>query len=90
MLDRPSLKKTENPTLTNLDYFQAYLWQRLKDDARVNDEGTMMVRQLAPLNTGALPIEVYCFINGTEWVNFEKIQAEIYASFIVATQDFEL
>lgn len=90
ILDRPSLKNTENAKLTNLDYFEAHLWQRMKDDVRVNNNGTMMVRQLAPLPTGALPIEVYCFINGTEWINFERIQAEMYSSFIVAAQDFDL
>ena len=36
-----------------------------------------MVRQLEPTENG-LPIEVYCFSKNMDWVEYERIQADIF------------
>ena len=37
----------------------------------------MLVRQLAPGTTG-LPLEIYCFTKSTQWIEYEKAQADIF------------
>ena len=38
---------------------------------------TLMVRQLAPGSDG-LPLEVYAFTNTTVWLEYERIQSDIF------------
>ena len=37
----------------------------------------ILVRQLEPGTTG-LPLEIYCFTQSTQWVDYEKAQADIF------------
>lgn len=55
------------------DYIESYL--RSRDD--VNQEMTLMVRQLPPTNSG-LPIQLYFFTGTTEWVKHEHVMADIF------------
>jgi miniconductance mechanosensitive channel len=48
-----------------------------------------MVRQLAPTEHG-LPIELYVFTNDTAWVNYEKIQADIFDHLLAIIPEFDL
>lgn len=63
--------------LTNIGTFRAYIFQYLKSRADINENMTLMVRQLDPTPQG-LPLEVYCFTSTTDWVKYEGIQSDIF------------
>ena len=48
-----------------------------------------MVRQL-PSTPQGLPLEVYCFADTTEWVEYERIQDEIFDHLIAVLPRFGL
>jgi miniconductance mechanosensitive channel len=50
---------------------------------------TLMVRQLAPTETG-LPLEIYLFTNDIEWVTYEEIQSDFFDHLLSALPEFEL
>jgi miniconductance mechanosensitive channel len=53
-------------------------------------EGTItMVRQLQPTAEG-LPIEFYFFVNNTEWVTYEHIQADVFDHIYAACHRYGL
>lgn len=63
--------------LTNIGTFRAYLEAYLKQHPKIHDKMTCMVRQLASSESG-VPLELYCFSNDKNWVNYEAIQADIF------------
>jgi miniconductance mechanosensitive channel len=63
--------------LTNIGTFREYLETWLEQNPDVNTDMTHMVRQLQPGPTG-LPIEVYCFSARQKWVEYERVQADIF------------
>ncbi|AWL11253.1 Miniconductance mechanosensitive channel YbdG [Saliniradius amylolyticus] len=62
--------------LTNIGTFRAYIIEYLKHHPKVNQELTLMARQLAPTEFG-LPMEVYCFSKDKIWVEYEGVQSDI-------------
>jgi len=48
-----------------------------------------MVRQMEPSEKG-LPIQIYVFAKDTNWVRYEKIQADIFDHLIAAVPEFGL
>jgi miniconductance mechanosensitive channel len=50
---------------------------------------TSMVRQLEPTENG-LPIEVYCFSKNIDWVEYERIQADIFDHLLSSVSTFGL
>lgn len=66
----------EDNLLVNLHIFRNYLENYLTHHPRVNKNLTIMVRQLQPTAQG-LPLELYFFYDGTEWIPYEHFQAEI-------------
>ena len=50
---------------------------------------TLMVRQLPPNELG-LPLEIYCFCSDKAWVNYEKVQADIFDHIMAMLPLFEL
>ena len=50
---------------------------------------TYMVRELEPTSEG-LPLQFYFFVNNTEWVAFERIQADFMDMFIALLPVFGL
>lgn len=75
--------------LTNIGTFRIYVENYLKEHEKVHHGLTCMVRQLAPTEHG-LPIELYVFINDTAWINYEKIQADIFDHLLAIIPEFEL
>lgn len=67
----------EDNLVVNLHIFRNYLENYLRHHPRVNKNLTIMVRQLQPTVQG-LPIELYFFYDGTDWVPYEHLQAEIF------------
>ncbi len=75
--------------LTNVGTFRAYIDAYLHQHGKVHQQMTCMVRQLPATPTG-LPLELYFFTNDTVWVNYEKIQADIFDHLFAIAQHFNL
>ncbi len=75
--------------LTNVGTYRAYVRHYLRNHAMVDDEMTLLVRQLEPGAQG-LPLEIYCFSNDTDWGNYEGLQADILDHLIASLPEFGL
>lgn len=67
----------EDKLPVNLHIFRNYLEDHLRHHPLVNKQLTIMVRQLQPTVQG-LPLELYFFYDGTDWIPYEHLQAEIF------------
>ncbi|MCG8573829.1 MAG: mechanosensitive ion channel family protein [Flavobacteriales bacterium] len=74
---------------TNVGIFRHYVTQVLKNNTEINDEMTLMVRQLAPTETG-VPIQVYTFTKTHDWPKYEAITADLFDHLLAAVPYFEL
>lgn len=74
---------------TNIGMFRIYAFNYLKNNPNIDQEGTLMVRQLEITSQG-LPLEIYAFANDSKWENFEKIQADIFDHLLVVAHEFDL
>ncbi|WP_208437365.1 mechanosensitive ion channel family protein [Bartonella taylorii] len=63
--------------LTNIGTFRAYVVAYLQQHLNIEQNMTLMARQLPPTPNG-LPLEIYCFTNTTVWLEYEQIQADIF------------
>jgi len=75
--------------LTNVGTFRAYIEAYLKNHPQINQQLTLLVRQLKSSETG-LPIEIYAFSIEKRWVPYEAIQADIFDHILAAAAEFEL
>jgi miniconductance mechanosensitive channel len=75
--------------LTNIGTFRAYVLAYLQHHPSINQDLTIMARQLSPTESG-LPIEVYAFSSDKNWVNYEGIQADIFDHLLAVLNDFDL
>jgi miniconductance mechanosensitive channel len=75
--------------LTNVGTFRAYVLHYLKDNGRVHQDMTLLVRQL-PAGAQGLPLELYCFANDTRWEVYEDIQSDIFDHLIAILPEFGL
>lgn len=50
---------------------------------------TFLIRQLAPGPMG-LPLEIYVFTKTIDWIEYEKIQADIFDHLLAAASYFDL
>ena len=75
--------------VVNLHLFRNYLEDYLRHHSRVNQNMTIMVRQLQPTAQG-LPLELYFFSDGTDWVPYEHLQAEIFEHVFAMLPTFNL
>ncbi|MDE6463408.1 MAG: mechanosensitive ion channel, partial [Muribaculaceae bacterium] len=66
-----------------------YLAAWLQADPRVNTDMTVMVRQLDPTTAG-LPLQLYFFCHEVRWVEFEKIQSDIFDHIYAIIGEFGL
>ena len=76
-------------SLTNVGTFRAYIKFYLKNNAKIHNDMTFLVRQLAPQSDG-LPIEIYVFSNDTDWINYEAIQSDIFDHLLAILPEFDL
>jgi miniconductance mechanosensitive channel len=88
-LDRPGKSGVNLRRLTNIGTFRAYVYNYLKHHPKIHDEMTLIVRQLQPGPEG-LPLEIYCFTNDTNWVNYEGIQSDIIDHICAIAPEFGL
>jgi miniconductance mechanosensitive channel len=84
-----SLNSLNTRQLTNVGTFRAYVGNYLLHNAHIRSDLTCMVRQL-PATENGLPLEVYCFANTTNWVDYEGIQADIFDHLFAIAPKFDL
>jgi Small-conductance mechanosensitive channel len=75
--------------ITNIGTFRAYVERYLRSHGGIRQDMMLIVRQLAPTPDG-LPLEVYCFTNTTVWVEYEKIQSDIFDHLLSIIPEFGL
>lgn len=75
--------------MTNIGTFRAWLEAWLKSHPQIHKDMTLMVRQLAPGSEG-LPIEIYVFTNTTVWLEYDKIQSDIFDHIFALLPEFGL
>ena len=74
---------------TNLGVFRAYLVRYLQNEVPVNKSMTLMVRQLQPTETG-LPMQLYFFTDTVVWVDYERIQSDVFDHVLAVIPEFGL
>lgn len=91
--DMPLLKdfvaENKDKGLTNVGFLRAYMLAFIKASPVINQDLTLLVRQLTPTETG-MPIEMYCFSADIEWASYENIQADMTEHFLAILPEFKL
>ena len=75
--------------LTNIGTFRAYIEAYLENNKDIHRDMTFLIRQLRPTDKG-LPIEIYVFTNNIDWIQYEKIQADIFDHLLAVIPEFGL
>ncbi|MBE9510728.1 MAG: mechanosensitive ion channel [Bacteroidetes bacterium] len=75
--------------MTNIGVFRAYIGAYLHNHPKINNEMTSMVRQLQPTDKG-LPLQIYVFSNDKRWVEYERIQSDIFDHILAVAPEFDL
>ncbi|RHW31487.1 mechanosensitive ion channel family protein [Neobacillus notoginsengisoli] len=75
--------------LTNIGVFRAYISNYLKNHDGINQNMTLMVRQLAHSEHG-LPLEIYAFTNSVQWAVYETVQSDIFDHLFAVAPEFGL
>jgi len=74
---------------TNIGLFRNYIQEYLEEHPQINQNMTVMCRQLAPTSQG-VPLEIYAFISDKTWVNYEGIASDIFDHLLAAAPYFNL
>ncbi len=74
---------------TNLGLFRYYAQAYLQTHDQINQNMTVMCRQLAPTAQG-IPLEIYAFSKDKVWVNYEGISSDIFDHLLAAIPYFHL
>lgn len=75
--------------LTNIGTFRAYARAYIERHPEVRKDMLMLVRMMEPQSEG-IPLEVYCFTNNTAWVEYERIQGDIFDHLLAILPEFWL
>ena len=75
--------------ITNVGTFRAYVLAYLENHSKINQELTILVRQLAPSESG-LPLQIYAFSSEKNWVKYEAIQSDIFDHLLAVAKEFDL
>ena len=75
--------------MTNIGTFRIYILKYLQSLSTVRQDLTLIVRQLESGATG-VPLELYLFTSTTAWVEYEKIQADIFDHLFAILPIFDL
>ncbi len=73
----------------NLHIFRHYIEYYLRHHPEVNTDMIMTIRQLQPTAQG-LPIELYFFSADTGWLNYERLQSEVFDHILAMMHVFGL
>ncbi len=63
--------------LTNIGTFRAYGIAYLKAHPEIHHDLLLNARMMEPDSQG-IPVEIYCFTNLTAWMDYERIQGDIF------------
>jgi miniconductance mechanosensitive channel len=74
---------------TNLGLFRYYTQVYLQTHDQINQNMTVMCRQLAPTAQG-IPLEIYAFSKDKVWINYEGISSDIFDHLLAAIPYFDL
>jgi miniconductance mechanosensitive channel len=74
---------------TNIGLYRKYLEHYLKQNPLINNEMTLLVRQLAPEENG-VPIQLYCFSFIKDWGPHEDVIADIFDHMFATISYFDL
>jgi len=74
---------------TNIGVFRHYMEEYLKKKNEVNQDMTLMVRQLAPTEKG-VALQVYAFTKTKVWVEYEKVVGDIFDHLLSSVPFFDL
>lgn len=74
---------------TNLGAFRAFCGLLLLHHPYVSANSTSMVRLMEQTATG-IPLQIFCYVNTVDWVNFEGVQSDIFEHLIAAAPAFGL
>jgi miniconductance mechanosensitive channel len=75
--------------LTNIGTFRAYVDAYLRAHPGIHKDMLLIVRTLEPTGEG-VPVELYCFTATTAWVEYERIQGDIFDHLIALLPEFGL
>ena len=75
--------------VTNIGTFRAYVELYLRQHRGINQDMTLLVRQLQPTADG-LPLELYCFTNTVAWAAYEGYQSDIFDHLLAILPEFGL
>jgi len=75
--------------LTNLGLFRNYIEIYLKNASNINNNMTVMCRQLSPTPHG-IPLEIYAFSKNKEWKKYEHIMSDIFDHLLASLKSFHL
>ncbi len=75
--------------LSNIGVFRQYVQSYLENHPHINQEMTIMTRQLSPTEKGT-PLEIYAFSNDKEWKNYEIIVSDIFDHILSSITYFKL
>lgn len=75
--------------LTNLGLFRSYIQTFLEQHPEINQNLTVMCRQLPPTPNG-IPLEVYAFTINKQWKNHENISGDLFDHIIASAAYFQL
>ena len=75
--------------MTNIGTFRYYMLNYLQNHPGINENVTLMVRQLLPTSEG-IPLEVYAFTATTDWIEYENIQSDIFDHLLAVLPEFGL
>lgn len=84
-----STKSINARRLTNIGTFREYILQYLSNNPYIHKDMVQMVRQLEPGPNG-VPLEIYAFTNDTDWIAYEKIQADIFDHILSVAHEFNI
>ena len=75
--------------LTNLGLFRNYIEIYLTNASNINNNMTVMCRQLSPTPHG-IPLEIYAFSKNKEWKHYEHIMSDIFDHLLASLKSFHL
>ena len=75
--------------LTNIGVFRQYIIAYLKSHKDINQDNTLMVRHHEAEEKG-IPIQIYCFTNTANVVEYESIQSDIFEHIYAILSEFDL
>ena len=89
LIEKGYLGSDKDEKIVNLTAFREWLEEWLRNHPSVNKNMIIMVRQLQPTPQG-LPLELYFFFDGTNWVPYEHLQSEIFEYVFAVIPEFGL